>query len=87
MQRLALALAVGALVAVGLPAPGQFFAIGLGIAAMGTGWVMFKRCTAAGGARLVGAAAVTLGLLGIVLATVRVVITLAAIGHLEQLVS
>ena len=87
MQRLALALAVGALVAVGLPAPGQFVAIGLGIAAMGSGWVMFRRRTAAGGARLLGAAAVTVGGVGLVLGAVRVVITLAAIGHLEQLAS
>jgi hypothetical protein len=86
MQRLALVLAVGALVAAGLPAPGQFFAIGLGIAAIGVGRVAYARRAVPGLARLAGAAAMTVGAIGLLLGTARVVITLAAIRHLERLI-
>jgi hypothetical protein len=86
MQRLALVLAFGAMFAVGLPAPGQFFAIGLGIAAVGTGRIAFARRTLPGLGRLAGAAAITVGVIAILLGLARVAITIAAIRHLERLV-
>jgi len=87
MQRLALAFAFGAVVAAGLASPGQFLAIGLGIAAIGAGRIAYMRRTAPGSARLAGAAAITIGCIGLLLGLVRVAITLAAIGHLERMIS
>jgi hypothetical protein len=84
---LSLALAFGAVIAAGLPAPGQFLALGLGVAAIGTGWLVFSRRSAPGATRLFGAAAITVGCIGMLLGIVRVAITLAAIGHLERMVS
>lgn len=83
MQRLALACAVGSLLAAALPSPGLFVALGLGIAAVGTGWVGFSRREAPGAARLVAAAAVTLGGLGLALGAVRVALVLVAISHVD----
>ncbi len=85
MQRLALALAVGALVAVALPTPGLYLALGFGLGAIGTGWAGFRQRTAPGFARLAGAAAMTLGMLGFLLGALRVVLALAAIRHLDQM--
>ncbi|MEO8702560.1 MAG: hypothetical protein ABI867_21120 [Kofleriaceae bacterium] len=85
MQRLALALAFGAVVAAALASPGQFVAIGLAIAAIGTGRVVYARRTLPGAARLAGAAAIAIGAIGLVLGVVRVVVTLVAISHLERM--
>lgn len=87
MQRVALVLATLALVAAALPAPGQYLALGLGIAATGTGRIAYSRRALPGLARLAGAAAITIGCLAVLLGGLRVAITLAAIGHLERLVS
>lgn len=83
MQRLALACAIGSLVAACLPSPGLFLALGLGIAAIGAGWVGFSRRQAPGAARLGAAAAITLGGLGFALGAVRVVLVLLAISHVD----
>ena len=85
MQRLALACAIGSLVAACLPSPGLFAALGLGIAAIGTGWVGFARRAAPGGSRLAAAAAITLGGVGLALGGVRVVLVLLAIAHVDGL--
>lgn len=85
MPRIALVLAVSALVAAALPAPGLYLAIGLGTAAIGTGWIAYRRRGAPGFARLAGAAAVTLGTVGLLLGTLRVALALAAIRHLERM--
>ena len=85
MQRFALVLALTALVAAALPAPGLYLAIGLGIGAIGTGWIAYRRQGAPGFSRLAGAAAVTLGMVGLMLGTLRVVLALAAIRHLERM--
>ena len=58
MQRLALAFALGAVVAAALPSPGLFLALGLGIAAIGTGWAGYAQRRAPGMARLMAAAAI-----------------------------
>jgi hypothetical protein len=84
MARIALLVAAGAVVAAALPSPGLFVAIGLGIAAIGTGWLAFRR-PGPGFARLAGAAAVTVGALGCVLGMLRVALALAAIDHLDRL--
>jgi hypothetical protein len=84
MAHLALALAVGAMIAAALPAPGSFAALGLGIAAIGTGWLGYRRTGAPGFTRLAGAAAITVGALGCLLGALRIVLVLAAIDHLAR---
>jgi hypothetical protein len=85
VSRLALALAFGAMLAAGLPAPGLYVALGLGIGAIGTGLAAFRRRTAPGGARLAGAAAIAVGTCGCMLGIVRVAIVLAALGHIDRM--
>ncbi len=84
---LALGFALAAVVAAGVAAPGQLVAIGFGIAAIGLGRIAYQRRTATGAARLGGAAAITVGAIGLVLGIVRVGIILAAIGHVENLLA
>jgi hypothetical protein len=84
MHRLALALALGAALAAGCRAPGQYLAMAAGIAAIGTGWVAYGRREAPGPTRLVAAGAITVGGLGLLLGALRVAIALAALGHLER---
>ncbi|HEX2688363.1 MAG TPA: hypothetical protein VHN14_17150 [Kofleriaceae bacterium] len=84
MAHLALTLAFGAMVAAALPSPGLFLAIGLGIAAIGTGWLGYRRSGDPGFTRLSGAAAMTAGVVGCLLGTLRVILALAAIDHLER---
>ena len=85
MARLALALAFGAMLAAGLPSPGLFFAIGLGIAAIGIGWLGYSRRAAPGSSRLASAAAMTVGMLGLLLGSIRVVMVLAAIDRIDSM--
>ena len=86
MAPFALVVALGALIAAALPSPGLFVAIGLGIAAIGTGWLGYRRTGDPGFRRLAGAAAITVGAMAGVLGVVRVVLVLAAIGHIDRLV-
>ena len=83
---LALSFAVAAVIAAGVAAPGQLLAIGFGIAGIGLGRIAYQRRTATGGARLGGAAAITVGAIGMTLGIVRVAIILAAISHVENLI-
>ena len=85
MQRLALALALGGLVAVVVRIPGPYVAIGLAIAAIGTGIVGYKRRAAPGGLRLLAAAAITVGVVALLLGAVRVGLTIAAIDHISAM--
>jgi hypothetical protein len=85
MQRFALALAVLGFGAVVLRIPGPYVAIGLAIAAMGTGLVGYRRRSAPGALRLWAATAITLGAIVFVLGTVRVGLTLAAIEHIADM--
>ncbi len=85
MGRLALVLASGALIASALPSPGLYLALGLGLLAIGLGWAGYRRQGAPGFSRLAAAAAITLGGLGVLLGAVRVVLALAAIGHIDQM--
>jgi len=86
MSHVALVLSVGAMIAAAVPAPGLFVAIGLGIAAIGAGWVGYRRAGDPGFVRLAGAAAITIGALGALLGTLRVGLALAAIDHLDRLI-
>ena len=85
MHRVALVLALGAVLAAAVPAPGQYLAIGGGIGAIGTGWVAYGRRGAPGAARLAAAGALTVGGIGLLLGVLRVAIAVAAIGHLERM--
>jgi len=85
VARLALAFAALGLVAVLVAAPGQYVAMGLGIAAVGAGRIAYQRRTAPGMHRLAGAAAMTMGGMSLLLGAVRVVLALAALSHLERL--
>ena len=82
MPRLALLLAFGAMLAAGLPSPGLYLAIGLGVAAVGTGWLGYANRSARGTARLAAATAMAVGLVGVALGTARVLMVLAAIDRL-----
>jgi hypothetical protein len=84
VARLALALAFGAMAAAGLPSPGLYFAIGLGIAAIGCGWIGYTS-QAPGAVRLASAAAITVGTIGVLLGFVRVAIVLVAIDRIDRL--
>ncbi len=85
MVRLAVVLAFGAALAAGLPSPGLYLALGLGIAAIGVGWTVFSRRELAGSVRLVAAGAMTVGIIGMLLGAARVVLTIAAIHRIDQL--
>ena len=85
MQRLALALALAGIACVALRIPGPYVAIGLAIAAMGTGIVGYRRRSAPGGLRLLAAAAITVGAIALVLGAVRVGLTIAAIDHVAAM--
>ena len=85
MARIALVLAFAAMLAAGLPSPGLYLAVGLGISAIGTGVVAFGRRTAPGGLRLAAAAAITVGSIGMVLGCVRIAVALAAIDRIGRL--
>lgn len=80
---LPLVLALTSLVAVLLPAPGMFVAMGCGIAGVGLGLRGTRR--GRGGARLLAATGAALALTGLVLATGRYVLTLVALDRLVAL--
>jgi len=85
MVRIALIAAASAVACAALPSPGLFAAIGLGILAIGTGWLGYCRPGAPGFARLAGAAALAVGAAGGLLGSLRVVLALAALDHLDRL--
>ena len=85
MARVALVLAIGAMLASALPSPGLYAAIGLGIAAIGAGWLAYSQRQAPGSRRLAGAAAIAVGALGLLLGTARVVMVLAAIDRIDRM--
>jgi hypothetical protein len=85
MARIALVLAFSAMLAAGLPAPGLYLAVGLGISAIGTGIAAFGRRGAPGAFRITAAAAITVGTLGVLLGATRVAIALAAIDRIGRM--
>jgi hypothetical protein len=85
MGWLALVLGASGVVAVLLPAPGMFVAMGLGIAGIGAGWVGYRRREAGGPARLTAAAAIAVAALAVALAIARYGLTLAAVDRIERM--
>lgn len=85
MALLSLALALAALVAGALPHPGMFVAIGLAIAAAGTGWIGWQRRGAPGAQRLTAAVGVGIALVALALGGARYAITLFAVSRLTGL--
>jgi len=85
MAYVALLAALGGLVAAASPSPGLFVAIGLGSAAIGLGWVGYRRSGDPGFRRLAGAAAVAVGVVGGLLGVLRVALALAALDHLDRM--
>ena len=83
MSRLALAFAVVALAAAGLPGVAPFVGLGLAIFGLALGWLGFRRRTDSGSQRLASAAAAGLAGLGFALCGVRIGLTLLAISHLR----
>jgi len=83
--RLPFVLAIAAVVAGILPSPGLYLALGLGIAAVGTGWLAFSARTLPSLSRLGGATAIAIGSLGFMLGAIRVGLALAALGHLDRM--
>ncbi len=81
----ALTLAVLGAICATLPTPGLYFAMGLGIFAIGAGIVGFKRRHDPGLTRMAGAGAITVGLLALVLGVTKYGLTLAALRRLESL--
>ena len=71
-----------ALVACALPGAAMFVAMGTGIAGVGLGWISFRRRRAPGPARLLGATAVALAGLALLLAAGRYAVTLIALSRL-----
>jgi heme A synthase len=85
MAYVALLAALGGLASAALPSPGLFLAIGLGMVAIGVGWVAYRRSSDPGSLRLAGAAAVAIGAIGAVFGVLRVALALAAIDHLDRM--
>jgi len=85
MARLALVLAFGAMAAAGLPAPGLYVALGLGLAAIGCGAVAFRRRGSPGATRIAAAAAITVGIVGCLLGAARVAMVLVAIDRIDRM--
>jgi hypothetical protein len=85
MVRVALVFALAGLAAAAVPAPGLYLAIGLGIAAIGLGWLGWRRRDVPGPARIGAAAAMTLGGAAFALGALRVAMVLVAIEHVQRM--
>lgn len=83
----ALAVAVGAAACVAVPSIGMYFAMGLGLFAIGAGIVGYRRRRSPGSARLAGSGAIALGAVAFALGATKYGLTLAAIDHLGSLLS
>ncbi len=81
----ALAIALAGALCVALPSPGLFFGMGLGIFAIGAGWVGYRRRDDPGATRLAGAGGIAMGLLALILSATKYGLTLAALRRLESL--
>jgi hypothetical protein len=83
----ALSLVCGALAAaaVAVPETGKYLALGLGLFATVAGVVAYRRSSGRARPRLLAAAGVTLGLVGLLLGGGKLALTLAAVDRLDQL--
>jgi hypothetical protein len=85
MGWIALATAAIGVVCAVLPNPGMFFAMGLGIVAIVTGFLGYRSRPALGRTRLAGAGGITLGVLALILSFTKYGLTLAALRRIESL--
>lgn len=88
MGPFSLGAAAFALAAVALPGMGKYIAIGVGILAIGTGIIGWRR--GAGGrarARLAAAAGVALGVIAVLLGATKLGLTLVALDRLSRMFS
>jgi len=84
VSALALSLAALAVAALWLPTVGMYVALGLAIAAVGFGWMGYRDHATSGRKRIAGAAAITVGGVGLLVAGTKVVLTLLAIGAVKD---
>jgi hypothetical protein len=82
-----LSLLCGALAsaAVAVPGSGKYLALGLGIFAAAAGALAYRQAVGKARPRLTAAAAITLGLVAVLLGGAKIALTLAATARLEQL--
>lgn len=81
----AVVLALLSLVLVLCSMPWLWFGLGGGIAAITAGWTTYQHRGVPGSSRLFGAAASSVGLLAVALATVRIALSIAATVRLERM--
>lgn len=82
---LALTVAAAGLICAGVPGPGMYLAIGLGLFGGAAGALGYRRRADPGPARLAGAGALTVGILAVALGALRYGLTLAAVSRLESM--
>ncbi len=82
----ALACAAAGVLCVAIPGAGKYLAIGLGIFAIGSGILGWRRARLPG-PRLAGAAGIALGLLAVVFGGAKVGLTILALDRLESWLS
>lgn len=85
MAGVAASMSVLSLVLVLCSMPWLWFGLGGGIAAITAGWTTYQHRGLPGASRLLGAAASSVGLLAVLLATVRIALSIAATVRLERL--
>jgi hypothetical protein len=70
-----------------VPGAGKYLAIGLGIFAVGSGILGWRRAAGRSGPRLAGAAGIALGLVALLLGGAKIGLTILALDRLEQWLS
>ena len=85
MGQLSLLTAVVGLAALVLPGAGKYLAIGLGIVAIGTGFLGWRRQLHSPRARLSGAIGLALGVVALFLGAAKLGLTLVALDRLSRL--
>jgi hypothetical protein len=85
MGAVAFALAVAALPTLAVPGLGKLAALALSIFATAAGFTAFRKTGERPAARLLGAAGAAVGLVALLLAGAKVVLTLLALDHVARL--
>jgi hypothetical protein len=85
MAALSLLCGVLATAAVALPEVGKYLALGLGLFAALVGGLAYRRGAGRARPRLLAAAGVTLGVVGVLLGGAKIALTIAAVERLDQL--
>jgi hypothetical protein len=85
MGAMSVACAVLALVALAIPGPGKYVAVGLGLFAMACGVVGWRRVGRTAASRLAGASGVALGVVAFLLGGAEVVLTILALDRFSHI--